>query len=117
MKLILIIIWGTLMGSEGTQSNYYKYDDQGRPITPSQEELDTLESNGGKLWNRLLFENSPYYCSMRQIQWIGIHGEKMRFRWQRNWINLFFSLLAILHAIGVMSWNMNPLKMMKWHSL
>ena len=48
------------MGSEGAQSNYYKYDDQGRPITPSQEELDTLESNGGKLWNRLVFESSPY---------------------------------------------------------
>ena len=48
------------MGSEDSKPNYYQYDDQGRPITPSQEELDALPSNGGDLWNRLVFEGSPY---------------------------------------------------------
>ena len=48
------------MGSEGSKPNYYQYDDQGRPITPSQQELDALPINGGEYWNRLVFEGSPY---------------------------------------------------------
>jgi len=48
------------MGSEGSKPNYYQYDDQGRPIPPSQEELDALPADGGEYWNRLVFEGSPY---------------------------------------------------------
>ena len=54
------MVFGTIIGGEGSKSNDYNYDDQGRPITPSQEELNTLPSNGGDLWNRLVFEGSPY---------------------------------------------------------
>ena len=53
------MVFGTIIGGEGSKSNDYNYDDQGRPITPSQEELNTLPSNGGELWNRLVFEGSP----------------------------------------------------------
>ena len=60
MRLILIILLGILMASEGSNSSYYQYDDQGRPIIPPIKELDTLPSDGGELWNRLVFEGSPY---------------------------------------------------------
>ena len=30
------------MGTEDSKSNYYRYNDQGRPITPPQAELDAL---------------------------------------------------------------------------
>ncbi len=60
MKLILIIACGVLLGNENSEYNYYQYDDQGRPIIPPQEELDTLAADGGVFWNRLVFENSPY---------------------------------------------------------
>ena len=42
MKLILIILWGVLIGSVDTENNIYQYDNQGRPIIPSKEELDKL---------------------------------------------------------------------------
>ena len=35
------------MGSEGAENNIYQYDDQGRPITPLKEELNTLPIDGG----------------------------------------------------------------------
>ena len=60
MKLLLLIIMGALMGGEGSKSNYYNYDDQGRPIIPSRKILDALPTDGGDLWNRLVFEGSPY---------------------------------------------------------
>ena len=43
MRLILIIIWGVLIGSVDTENTNYQYDEQGRPIIPSQEELDKLD--------------------------------------------------------------------------
>lgn len=50
------------MSSENTttQLSQYQLDDQGRPITPPQEELIKLPTDGGELWNRLVFESSPY---------------------------------------------------------
>ena len=48
------------MGSENSISNLYQFDDQGRPIIPEQEELIKLPDDGGELWNRLVFESSPY---------------------------------------------------------
>lgn len=60
MELLLIIAYGFLMGSEDIKSNYYQYDNQGRPIIPSQEELEILPADGGNFWNRLVFEGSPY---------------------------------------------------------
>ena len=50
------------MSSEQTTANQtkYQYDDQGRPIIPPREELNKISADGGELWNRLVFENSPY---------------------------------------------------------
>ena len=60
MRFILTILLGILMGSDNSDSNFYQYDDRGRPIPPSQEELVILPADGGALWNRLVFEGSPY---------------------------------------------------------
>ena len=50
------------MSSENTTSiqDEYQYDSQGRPIIPTQEELINISKDGGELWNRLVFESSPY---------------------------------------------------------
>ena len=44
-----------LMGNEGLESNLYQFDNQGRPITPAQEDLLKLPKDGGELWNLLVF--------------------------------------------------------------
>ena len=53
---------GFLMSSENTTTIQaeYQYDNQGRPIIPVQEELINISKDGGELWNRLVFESSPY---------------------------------------------------------
>ncbi len=38
----------------------YKFDQNGRVIPPSQEDLKSIPKDGGKYWNRLVFETSPY---------------------------------------------------------
>ncbi|MBC8256772.1 MAG: thioredoxin domain-containing protein [Candidatus Marinimicrobia bacterium] len=50
------------MSSENTTTIQaeYQYDNQGRPIIPVQEELINISKDGGELWNRLVFESSPY---------------------------------------------------------
>ena len=60
MQLIIVIILGMLMGTEVKEDVIYQYDEQGRPIPPPQKELDILPLDGGELWNRLVFEGSPY---------------------------------------------------------
>ena len=77
MKLILIIVCGVLMGNEGSASSYYQYDDQGRPITPPQKELDLLPADGGSFWNRLVFEVSPYLLqhAANPVDWYPWGGE------------------------------------------
>ena len=40
--------------------NQYNLDEQGRPIPPSGLELQSIPKDGGELWNRLVFEGSPY---------------------------------------------------------
>ena len=59
---IMLIAGGFLMSSENTISiqDEYQYDSQGRPIIPPQEELINISKDGGELWNRLVFESSPY---------------------------------------------------------
>ena len=61
MKLLLLA-GGLLMGSENIalHNANYNLDLQGRPIPPSMEELNKLPDDGGELWNRLVFEGSPY---------------------------------------------------------
>ena len=107
------MVFGTIIGGEGLKSNDYNYDDQGRPITPSQEGLNTLPSNGGELWNRLVFEGSPYLLQHAANPVDCIHGAKRLFKKQKNWINPFFFLSVILPVTGAMSWNMNRSRMRK----
>ncbi|MBC8311713.1 MAG: thioredoxin domain-containing protein [Candidatus Marinimicrobia bacterium] len=38
----------------------YKYDGNGRIISPESEALKNIPKDGGELWNRLVFEQSPY---------------------------------------------------------
>ena len=38
----------------------YKYDSNGRVIIPSQKQLNIIPKDGGNMWNRLVFEKSPY---------------------------------------------------------
>ena len=56
--IILLILASDIFGEN--MDSRYRYNDNGRIITPSKEELNTLEIDGGNLWNRLVFESSPY---------------------------------------------------------
>ena len=38
----------------------YSYNDNGRIIIPNNNYIKNLPKDGGKLWNRLIFESSPY---------------------------------------------------------
>ncbi|MBT5956126.1 MAG: thioredoxin domain-containing protein, partial [Candidatus Marinimicrobia bacterium] len=38
----------------------YNYDGNGRVISPESEALKSIPQDGGELWNRLVFEQSPY---------------------------------------------------------
>ena len=38
----------------------YKYNDNGRVITPDVDQLKLIPEDGGEMWNRLVFEKSPY---------------------------------------------------------
>ncbi len=58
----LLMAGGLLMSSENItiNQNQYDLDEQGRPIPPSESELQLIPKDGGELWNRLVFEDSPY---------------------------------------------------------
>ena len=38
----------------------YKYNENGRVIIPNKGQLKLIPKDGGKMWNRLVFEKSPY---------------------------------------------------------
>ena len=38
----------------------YKYNGNGRIIIPTKKEISRIPKDGGKFWNRLIFESSPY---------------------------------------------------------
>jgi len=38
----------------------YKYDDNGRVVIPNENQLKLIPEDGGRMWNRLVFEKSPY---------------------------------------------------------
>jgi len=42
------------------ENSYYKYNDNGRIIIPDEDVIISLPPDGGKYWNRLIFEKSPY---------------------------------------------------------
>ena len=92
------------MSSENTTSiqDEYQYDSQGRPIIPPQEELINISKDGGELWNRLVFESSPYLLqhAANPVDWYP--WEKKLFSGQKNWINPSSFLLDTPPVIGVM---------------
>jgi len=49
-----------IFGNEIVKDNRYQYNDNGRIIIPSKEVINLLPEDGGELWNRLIFSNSPY---------------------------------------------------------
>jgi len=62
--------------------------------------------------NHLKNEHSPYLQQHAQkILLTGIHGEKKHLKKHEKRTKPFSSLLGTVHAIGVMSWRMNLLKM------
>ena len=58
--LILLISINILLMNNRSQNPNYKYNDNGRIIIPSNEIISRLPEDGGELWNRLIFESSPY---------------------------------------------------------
>ena len=60
MRIFILFLVTIMIGRENLKSDKYEYDEQGRPITPNNEDLNKLPSDGGELWNRLVFETSPY---------------------------------------------------------
>ena len=67
MYLKLFLIYIILISSSCSKNNQdeimykeYKYDDNGRIIPPSKEQLNHIDEDGGDMWNRLVFEKSPY---------------------------------------------------------
>ncbi len=42
------------------ENTYYDYDENGRIVIPSNSIINKLPNDGGKYWNRLIFEKSPY---------------------------------------------------------
>ena len=57
--LINIFLLSLLMMTELSENNY-NYNDNGRIIIPSNDYISKLPKDGGDLWNRLIFESSPY---------------------------------------------------------
>ena len=57
LNKIFIIFFSIIMGMD---SEKYNYNDNGRIIIPSKEVISKLPPDGGELWNRLIFESSPY---------------------------------------------------------
>ena len=59
--VIMIFLSSLIFSEKGKMINKnYKYNDNGRIIPPNPKELKLLPKDGGKLWNRLVFEKSPY---------------------------------------------------------
>ena len=49
----------------------YEYNDNGRIIVPNNIEIAKLPKDGGELWNRLIFESSPYLLqhAANPVEW------------------------------------------------
>jgi uncharacterized protein YyaL (SSP411 family) len=60
MRMIILFLVTIMIGSENMKLDKYEYNEQGRPITPNNEGINKLPNDGGELWNRLVFEASPY---------------------------------------------------------
>jgi len=59
-SLILIIMGCNKENKIVIPYTEYQYNDNGRIITPNNEQLKLIPKDGGEMWNRLVFEKSPY---------------------------------------------------------
>jgi len=61
-KILFIIIITTYMfpSNKINKDSRYTYNDNGRIVLPNNSEISLLPKDGGELWNRLIFESSPY---------------------------------------------------------
>ena len=57
--------------NEMKKDTRYNYNRNGRVIPPEAEELKQIPSDGGELWNRLVFEQSPYLLqhASNPVEW------------------------------------------------
>ncbi len=71
LKLIFAIIFTVNQVIGENLDKRYQYNDNGRIIVPNNEEIVKLPKDGGELWNRLIFENSPYLLqhAANPIEW------------------------------------------------
>ena len=61
-----------IFNNENIQTNMnYKYNENGRIIIPSNDVIYKLPKDGGELWNRLIFESSPYLLqhAANPVEW------------------------------------------------
>ena len=58
--MIIQLFFFTVLLSNPMENSYYKYNDNGRIIIPDNDVISELPLDGGKYWNRLIFEKSPY---------------------------------------------------------
>ena len=58
--MIIAILFVAILYSDQMDTSYYKFNDNGRIIIPSEDFINNLPSDGGDYWNRLIFEKSPY---------------------------------------------------------
>ena len=61
-KIIFIFTFACIILNEEmpNKNSNYNYNLNGRIILPAIEEINKLPLDGGELWNRLVFEDSPY---------------------------------------------------------
>ena len=58
--ILIITIGCNKMTTKAEPYIEYKYDDNGRVVIPSENQLKLIPKDGGTMWNRLVFEKSPY---------------------------------------------------------
>ena len=72
MKNYLYIFLSLMIASNiKYKEHLYNYNENGRIILPTSSEISELPKDGGPLWNRLIFESSPYLLqhSANPIDW------------------------------------------------
>jgi len=72
-KILFIIIITSYMipSNKINKDTRYSYNDNGRIIIPDNEVIKLLPEDGGELWNRLIFESSPYLLqhAANPVEW------------------------------------------------
>jgi uncharacterized protein len=68
---ILILVTMLMASQKGKKKTDLEYDGNGRLILPSKEIIEQLPKDGGEIFNRLIFESSPYLLqhSANPVEW------------------------------------------------